>query len=207
VAAGIRPGGGFGANVAVPALFDRMFPPWFSGFALASIAIGALVPAAMMAIAAANLFARNIYAELIRPDASPARQTKVSKIASLFMKVGAVGFVVRLPTTFVINFQLAAGVWILQTLPAVFLAVFWRRLHGRAVLAGWVTGTVIGTVLLVEVGFASSSYSFGWGDHHTKLFIGIPALAANLVVTAVGSLLTPAPAADDPPGFAGETVL
>ena len=36
-----------------------MFPGWFTGLAFAGIIIGALVPAAIMAIAAANLFTRN----------------------------------------------------------------------------------------------------------------------------------------------------
>ena len=58
----------FGANYAVPALFLQMFPSWFVGVAFAAIAIGALVPAAIMSIACANLFTRNIYKEYINPD-------------------------------------------------------------------------------------------------------------------------------------------
>jgi SSS family solute:Na+ symporter len=181
IAAGIKPDAHFGNNIAVPALFDQVFPPWFAGFALASIAIGALVPAAMMAIASANLFARNIWLE-IKPSAGPKEQTQVSKIASLVVKFGAVGFVIVLPTTFVINFQLAAGVWILQTLPAVFGGLLWKRLSSRAAFTGWAVGTAYGTYLLVRAGFATSSHDFGWGTHHTKLFIGVPALALNLAV-------------------------
>ena len=41
---------------AVPYLFQHLFPSWFTGIAFAAIVIGALVPAAIMAIAAANLF-------------------------------------------------------------------------------------------------------------------------------------------------------
>src|SRR6185503_10027861 len=43
----------FGANYAVPALFLHVFPSWFVGVAFAAIAIGALVPAAIMSIACA----------------------------------------------------------------------------------------------------------------------------------------------------------
>src|SRR5215472_8123849 len=43
----------YGNNFAVPALFLQVFPSWFAGFAFASIGIGALVPAAIMSIAAA----------------------------------------------------------------------------------------------------------------------------------------------------------
>ncbi len=48
------------ANEAVPSLISWAFPDWFAGFAFAAISIGALVPAAVMSIAAANLFTRNI---------------------------------------------------------------------------------------------------------------------------------------------------
>ena len=64
IAAGINPET---TNEAVPQLFLKMFPPWFAGFGFAAIAIGALVPAAIMSIASANLFTRNIYREYINP--------------------------------------------------------------------------------------------------------------------------------------------
>src|SRR5262249_17255012 len=57
-------------NTVVPLLFDKMFPDWFAGVAFAAIGIGALVPAAIMSIAAANLFTRNIYTEYFNRDAS-----------------------------------------------------------------------------------------------------------------------------------------
>src|ERR1700732_5623825 len=44
----------FKANFAVPALLLHTFPSWFVGVAFAAIGIGALVPAAIMSIAAAN---------------------------------------------------------------------------------------------------------------------------------------------------------
>ncbi len=48
------------------------------GVGFAAIVIGALVPAAIMSIAAANLFTRNIYMEFLRPDATPqAHQTRL----------------------------------------------------------------------------------------------------------------------------------
>src|SRR5215213_6939079 len=64
IAAGVKPlnsGGKPDSNTVVPLLFDQMFPDWFAGIAFAAIGIGALVPAAIMSIAAANLFTRNVY--------------------------------------------------------------------------------------------------------------------------------------------------
>src|SRR5689334_18500052 len=65
IAAGVKPIG-TDNNTIVPQLFDRMFPDWFTGVAYAAIGIGALVPAAIMSIAAANLFTRNIYKEYLK---------------------------------------------------------------------------------------------------------------------------------------------
>src|SRR5919202_2123124 len=56
-------------NTIVPVLFDNMFPSWFAGIAFAAVGIGALVPAAIMSIAAANLWTRNILVEYIKRDA------------------------------------------------------------------------------------------------------------------------------------------
>jgi solute:Na+ symporter, SSS family len=68
IAAGVKPltsNGKADSNTIVPLLFDRVFPDWFTGVAFAAVGIGALVPAAIMSIAAANLFTRNIYPEYI----------------------------------------------------------------------------------------------------------------------------------------------
>ena len=73
----------------MPALFKTLFPSWFAGFAFAAIAIGALVPAAVMSIGAANLFTRNFWKAYVDPNVTPAGEAKVAKIVSLVVKVGA----------------------------------------------------------------------------------------------------------------------
>src|SRR4029453_3106558 len=65
VAAGVKPVDG-DHNTVVPALFGQFCPPWGAGLAFAAIGIGALVPAAIMSIAAANLFTRGIYRPFLR---------------------------------------------------------------------------------------------------------------------------------------------
>src|SRR5438270_613992 len=107
IAADAKPLKASGANGAVPALLDKMFNAPFSGFAFAAIAIGALVPASVMSIAAANLFSRNIYREYLRPRATSAEEALVSKLASLVVKFGALAFILWAPATNVIYFQLA----------------------------------------------------------------------------------------------------
>ena len=102
------------AQLAVPHLFQENFPSWFAGIAYSAIAIGALVPSAIMSIAAANLFTRNIYKEFINKHASHADEARASKIMSLVVKFGALLFVLTLDNQNAINFQLLGGVWILQ---------------------------------------------------------------------------------------------
>jgi solute:Na+ symporter, SSS family len=102
--------------------------------------------------------------------------------------LGAVFFIIAVPATYVVNFQLAGGVWILQTLPAVFLALFVRRLDRWAILAGWALGIAWGTAMLAETGFDDATHHFGiLGDQ--RLYIGLPSLAHNLVVVVAGTAL------------------
>jgi SSS family solute:Na+ symporter len=188
IAAGVARSGSYGANSIVPQLFEQTLPAALAGFALAAIAIGGLVPAQVMSIAAANLFSRNVYKGFLKPDASDHEVTKVSKLTSLVVKLGAVVFIIAVPATYVVNFQLAGGVWILQTLPAVFLALFVRRLDRWAILAGWALGIAWGTAMLAETGFDDATHHFGiLGDQ--RVYIGLPSLALNLVVVVAGTAL------------------
>src|SRR5947208_11908040 len=93
-------------NDVVPVLFKVLFPSWFAGFAFSAIAIGALVPAAVMSIGAANLFTRNIYMEYIRKHASDREESQVAKCTSFVVKFDALFFIMYIPTQQVINFQL-----------------------------------------------------------------------------------------------------
>src|SRR5215211_6515605 len=188
IAAAVRPSGSYGANVIVHALFEQTLPAALAGFALAASAIGGLVPAQVMSIAAANLFSRNVYKSFIKPDAREREVTKVSKLTSLVVKLGAVAFIFAVPATYVANFQLAGGVWILQTLPAVFLALFVRTLGRCAILVGWALGIAWGTAMLADTGFNDATYHFGiLGDQ--RVYIGLPSLALNLVVVVAGTAL------------------
>ena len=135
----------------MPLLFDQQFPAWFAGVAFAAIGIGALVPAAIMSIAAANLFTRNIYKEYLRKDATHAQEAKVAKIASLVVKVGAVAFIIFLDPQFSIDLQLIGGVIILQTAPAVALGLYTRWLHRGALIAGWAAGMGLGMWMLYQI--------------------------------------------------------
>jgi solute:Na+ symporter, SSS family len=179
------------SQLAVPYLFQHMFPSWFTGIAFAGIIIGALVPAAIMAIAAANLFTRNIFREFFKPDASPALETRMSQWASLVVKFGALLFAVELPHTFSINLQLLGGVWILQIFPMLVGGLFTRWFHRWALLAGWLAGMIYGTIAAYNVKSATASHWASSSDivfGHT-VYIGFTAFVINAVVTVVLTLI------------------
>src|SRR5262245_25687864 len=190
VAAGVKVAGDPpNPQLAVPQLFENEFPSWFAGVGYAAIAIGALVPAAIMSIAAANLFTRNIYRAYFRPNATPHEEAQVSKIVSLVVKVGALFFVLALSRSFAINLQLLGGVWILQTFPAIVVGLYTRWFHRWALLIGWAASMVYGT--WVAYGVTSPTQAHFGGPlvnvpgTETKFYIAALAFGLNLIVTIV----------------------
>jgi solute:Na+ symporter, SSS family len=190
VNAGVKAHGN-NAQLSVPLLFQNMFPSWFAGIGYSAIVIGALVPAAIMSIAAANLFTRNIYKEFFRPNATPAQETRVARLASLLMKVGALGFVLELNKTFSINLQLLGGVWILQIFPSIVIGLYTRWFHRFALIIGWAAGMAYGTIEAYrtpgggQLHFgASTAPVFG---HVT--YIAVTALAVNLALSLAFTLI------------------
>jgi SSS family solute:Na+ symporter len=179
------------AQLAVPYLLQHMFPSWFTGIAFAGIAIGALVPAAIMAIGAANLFTRNIFKEFFRPDASDQLQTRMSQWASLVVKLGALYFAVELPHTFSINLQLLGGVWILQTFPMLVGGLFTRWFHRWALLTGWFAGMIFGTLAAYNTSTATTSHWASSSDIELghSVYIGISAFVINLVIAVALTLI------------------
>lgn len=184
VAAGVKPVAPYGAQWAVPGLFLAMFPSWFVGFAFAAIAIGALVPASIMSIAAANLFTRNLYREYVRPSMTEREEASVAKLASLVVKIGALAFIIFLPTQYAINFQLLGGVWIIATLPAIVLGLYTRWFHPWGLLIGWLAGMVVGTGMAISVNF-SSIFPLHVGGATFAGYAAFYALIINLVVAVV----------------------
>jgi SSS family solute:Na+ symporter len=178
----------FGPNFAVPALFLHFFPPWFVGVAFAAIAIGALVPAAIMSIAAANLYTRNIHKEFVNRALQPAQETQVAKNVSLVVKFGALVFILGLPLTYAIQLQLLGGIWIIQTLPAIVLGLYTRVLEYRGLLAGWAVGIVTGTWMAISLKLASSIYAIHLFGMAIPGYAAVWSLVANVVVAVVVSL-------------------
>ena len=195
IAAGTKPIGLDGKpnpQLVVPQLFEDFFPSWFTGVAFAAIAIGALVPAAIMSIAASNTFTRNIYKAWIKPDATSKQEAKVSKLTSLVVKAFALVFVLALDKTNALNFQLLGGIWIMQTFPSVVFYLYTRWFHRRALLLGWAAGMVYGSVAAYNVINPLTKAHFGGSVAEIPGigemgYIALTAFTINLVVAVVAT--------------------
>jgi SSS family solute:Na+ symporter len=181
---------------SIPTLFRQEFPSWFAGVAFAAIVVGALVPAAIMSIAAANLWTRNVYKAFINPDATDQQEATQSKVASLVVKFGALLFVIAMPKEYAINLQLLGGIWILQTLPSIVIGLYTRWFHRYALLIGWAVAMVWGTWKAYRVptvgkpgshfgGSAGPLDVFGVHLSDKPVYFGLVALLINLVLAAV----------------------
>jgi SSS family solute:Na+ symporter len=183
-AAGFRE---FGNNFAVPALILHIFPSWFVGIAFAAIAIGALVPAAIMSIASANLYTRNIHREFINPNPTDKQEAQMAKLVSLIVKFGALVFVLFVPTHYAIQLQLLGGIWIIQTLPAVMLGAFTRWFNSWALLVGWAVGIATGTLMAIAEHLAPT-YPLNIAGYGLPGYTALYTVILNVVVAVV---LTP----------------
>jgi SSS family solute:Na+ symporter len=177
----------FGNNFAVPALFLHSFPPWFVGFAFAAIGIGALVPAAIMSIAASNLYTRNIHREFINKTPTDKQEAQMAKWVSLIVKFGALVFIIFVPTQYAIQLQLLGGIWIIQTLPAVMLGTYTRWFNDWALLVGWAAGTIAGTWMAIAANL-TPTFPLGIAGH---IFPGYTALYTVLLNLLLAVVLTP----------------
>jgi SSS family solute:Na+ symporter len=178
----------FGNNFAVPALFLHSFPAWFVGIAFAAIGIGALVPAAIMSIAAASLYTRNIHREFINRDPSDRQEAQMAKWISLIVKFGALAFIVFIPSKYAIYLQLLGGIWIIQTLPCVMLGVYTRWFNDWALLIGWAAGITAGTAMFIAANLAPT-YTLAVGGFTFPGYAALYAVIVNLVLTVALTLL------------------
>jgi solute:Na+ symporter, SSS family len=181
------------AQDIVPTLFLKLFPDWFVGFAFSAVVIGALVPAAVMSIGAANTFTRNLWRPLVNPDLAGAQEASLAKFISLLVKLGALAMIILLNTQFAIDYYTLAGVVMVQVVPLVYFGLYTRRIHGTPLLIGWAAGLSLGIYLCyTPTGWVPTwATPFGF-----RVYIGLVALLVNLFVSVGLSFILPNLGAD-----------
>ena len=185
-------------NFALLDLVRKGEPDWITGLVGGAGALAAMVPAAAIVLAAATLVGRNIYRDILRPQASQGSVLLVSRVfvivvmaASLYIAIVSPGLIV--------NLLLTAYDGVTQFFPAVVASLLWRRTSKAGAAAGLVVGVALVLYLVI------SGHDPIWG-----LNAGIVALAANALVVVLGSLLIPGRASPEvmagyAPLGAGET--
>ena len=191
---------------AVPQLVLWAFPDWFAGFCFAAIALGALVPAAVMSIGAANTFTRNVWKPFIHPEMTPREESVLAKLVSLIVKIGALMVIFFMPTQFALDLQLLGGVWMVQIFPAIILGLYTRWFSGSALLAGWAVGMIVGTSLSWGAKAWTPVHALKWdlplaGTIDTGLgfavYNGLTSVFANVLVAFLLSLVIRSTAPDE----------
>jgi len=173
-------------NFAIPDLFARFFPGWFAGVAFAAIVIGALVPAAIMAIGAANLFASNILQTFQLRQARPPVETRTARIIALLVLAGGLLIALTIKPAYAIEFKLLGGSWIVHIFPAFILGLYTTWFHRHALLAGWAAGLAAATWMAQTSHFSTTIFTL----HAGITLPGYIAFYALLINIAVASLAT-----------------
>jgi SSS family solute:Na+ symporter len=183
---------GFTAILVLPALKNgdlalltivrESYPPWFLGVIGAAGALIAMVPAAILILAAAALFAKNFYREMISPGLTDDQVAKLARALVIVITLIALYFAIYRSTTLV-NLLLIGYAGVTQFFPGVTFGLYWRRVTK----AGVFTGLVVGIAVVAYLGLSKH-------DPFLGINAGFFALCVNFVVTIIVSLLTPAEA-------------
>lgn len=171
----------------VPALILYTMPSWFAGFAFLGIFIGGLVPAAIMSMASANLFTRNVV-KVYKKDMTRKGETMLAKVSTVVFVFIALGFTFVVPETYAIQLQLLAGGIILEVLPSLFLGLYMPNLNKHSLILGWAVGLIVDVYLELSANhfgvFKTSFYSFGPGN---LVFVGLFSVAINILIVFIGT--------------------
>ncbi|MFZ1098153.1 MAG: sodium:solute symporter family protein [Steroidobacteraceae bacterium] len=180
---------GFAAVLIVPRLPDgdlalltvvrQSFPPWFLGFIGGAGALTAMVPAAILILTAATLFAKNLFRPLFAPDMSDDNVVRLARATVVVLGLLSLALAVSSSTTLV-SLLLMGYAGVSQFFPGVVLGLYWRRITTAGVFAGLVTGVAAAVVLML----AHCDPIFG-------LSAGFVALCLNFLIAVCASLLTP----------------
>ncbi len=173
------------SSFAFPDVVLKMFPSAFTAFAFAAVVVGSIVPASIMALASANLLTRNVYLEYINQKASSKTQSWLSRSLVIVIIVLALLFsFIPVASKNIIFLQTFGGAFILQTLPAVFLSLYTRKLNKWAIAIGWLAGLSTALYMLFKISFASSLYK-----PIDYIYVGIFALVINLAIVGLVMLV------------------
>ena len=167
-------------DLALLTLVRQTCCPWFLGLVGGAGALTAMVPAAVMILCAATLFAKNFFRPLFRPSMKDDDVARLAKVMVVVVTGVALYFAIYSSTTLV-GLLLLAYDGIAQFFPGVIFGLYWKRATAAGVFAGIVAGVSLVLVLVLSK-----------HDPFLGVNAGFVALCVNVAVTVVASLCTPA---------------
>ena len=141
-----------GINMSAPLLAQRLAGDVFFAFISAVAFATILAVVAGLTISASTSFAHDLYANVIRhgqpPD--PRKEVQVARLTSFVVGAVSIAIAIILGPTFNVAFLvgLAFAVAASANLPAILLAIFWRRFTTEGAVWGLATGLVSSLVLI-----------------------------------------------------------
>jgi len=106
----------------------------------------------------------------------------MAKWVSLIVKLGALVFIIFVPTQYAIYLQLLGGIWIIQTLPAVILGAYTRWFNDWALLVGWAVGIAFGTGMAVAANL-TPTYPLQFAGYTFPGYTALYTVILNILVT------------------------
>jgi SSS family solute:Na+ symporter len=165
-------------DLAMLTLVRKTFPAWFLGVIGGAGALTAMVPAGVMILTAATLFAKNLCRPILWPTMSDEQVAKLAKASVLVITVAALCSAIYSSSTLVALLLLGFG-GVAQFFPGVVLGLYSKRVTMQGVFAGIVVG------VFVFVALALTKH-----DPVVGLNAGFVGLCCNVAVVACLSPLT-----------------
>ena len=169
---------GFAAVLVEPGLADgdlslltvvrQSFPPWLLGVVGGAGALTAMVPAAVLVLTAATLFAKNLFRPAFAPAMSDDRVARLARSMVVVIGVASLSFALYSSASLV-SLLLIGYAGVAQLFPGVVLGLYWKRVTTLGVLCGLSAGAAAAVLLLmthkdpvfgVNAGFAALCVNF-----------------------------------------------
>ncbi len=160
-------------DLALFTLVRKAFPNWFLGLIGGAGALTAMVPAAILLLTAATLFAKNVYRPLFAPAMSESQIARLARAMVIVLGLLTLYFAIYSSTTLV-SLLLLGYAGVTQFFPGIVLGLYSNRVTKSAVFAGLLTGLLTLCFLM-----------FSNHDPFLGINAGFFALCLNFTVTFV----------------------
>lgn len=164
------------------ALSGALLSPFLQGLMAAAVLAAVMSTTAGLLMACNSAIANDVFARILRPDASERRVVLVAMASTWVVGIVATLFALDPPEFLVVLYVAAVGFLAAAFFAPMILGIWWRRCTSAGAAAGMVTGIVSFSAAYLVLDLPSSS----------EILVGIP---MSLAATVVVSLAGPAPSA------------